>query len=107
MEANEIESDASVSMLFNVTEALGSASGYASGDEEVSLVSSHSYQDSYSPKRVKLDRKRSKLPTVKFRTSWKLPKHITASKRGNTYAYCKLCVSDFNIAHGGLNDIKT
>ena len=50
-------------------------------------------------------RQRSK-PTGKFRTSWKLPERITASKRGNTYAYCKLCVSDFNIAHSGLNDIK-
>ena len=51
------------------------------------------------------DKKRSK-PTGKLRTSWKLPEHITASKRGDTYAYCKLCLSDFNIAHGGLNDIK-
>ena len=42
----------------------------------------------------------------KFITSWKLPEHITESKRGNTYAYCKLCASNFNIAHGGLNDIK-
>ena len=44
-------------------------------------------------------------PTGKFRTTWKLTEHIT-NERGNTYAYCKLWVSDFNIAHRGLNDIK-
>ena len=45
-------------------------------------------------------------PTGRFRTWWKLPEHIISSKRGNTFANCKLCVSDFSITHGGLNDIK-
>ena len=42
-------------------------------------------------------------PTGKFITLWKLPEHVTESKRGNTYAYSKLCASD---SHGDLNDIK-
>ena len=76
-----------------------SSSGYAAGSvgtsdcedeacEDVSLASSNSYGP--SSKRAKVmtsDRKRSK-PTGKFRASWKLPEHMTASKRGNTYAYC-------------------
>jgi hypothetical protein len=41
----------------------------------------------------------------KFRASWKLSVGITASSKGSQYAHCKLCMSDFSVAHGGLNDI--
>ena len=44
--------------------------------------------------------------TGRFKHSWKLPPYITASKRGLKYAYCKLCSSNFDISHGGFNDIK-
>ena len=100
-----------MSTLLDGTEASGSGPGYAAGgssgyEDDVSLASNDSYGP--SSKRAKVTtsgRKRSK-PTGKFRTSWKLPEYITASKRGNTCVYCKLCVSDFNITHSGLNDIK-
>ena len=44
--------------------------------------------------------------TGRFKHSWKLPPYITASKRGTKYAYCKLCSSNFDLSHGGFNDIK-
>ena len=40
--------------------------------------------------------------TRRFKRSWKLPPHITASKRGLKYAYCQLCSSNFDISHGGF-----
>ena len=109
------ESDASVStlLLLDGTTTEASGSGYAAGgssgyeDEHVSLASNDSCQSDPSSKRTKVMASgNQKKPTGKFRTSWKLPEHITASKRGKTYPYCKLCVSDFNIVHGGMNDIK-
>ena len=45
-------------------------------------------------------------PTGKFKSSWKLPEGITASSKGDRYAYCKLCSSHFGVAHGGLNDLS-
>ena len=44
--------------------------------------------------------------TGRFKHSWKLPPYITASKRVTKYAYCKLCSSNFDLSHGGFNDIK-
>ncbi len=41
----------------------------------------------------------------KFKSSWKLPDGIIASSKGDQYAHCKLCKSDFSVAHGGFNDI--
>ena len=72
------------------------ASGNVSLDNE-------SWSDAVGPSSKCLRVRICKL-TGKFITSWKLPEHITESKRDNTYAYCKLCVSDFSILHGGLND---
>ena len=53
-----------------------------------------------SPKRPKVTtqtsacRPKSRSSTGKFKPSWKLPQHVTASKRSSIYAHCKLCVSD-------------
>ena len=44
--------------------------------------------------------------TGRFKHSWKLPPYKAASNRGSKYAYCKLCSSNFDISHGGFNDIK-
>jgi len=33
-------------------------------------------------------------------------KGITKSRTGDTYAFCTICRSDLNIAHGGRDDIK-
>ena len=104
----EAPSDASVSTVLRLdsdcaTTTEASSSGYAAGgsswceDEAVYLVSNDSESDQTGPssKRAKVMTSDSRRkPTRKFKTSWKLP------------AYCKLCESDFNISHGGLNDIK-
>ena len=105
------ESDTSLSFSDNVSTLIdgaeASSSGYATGRSRGCEDEAY---DSHVPssKRTTVmtsGRKRFKL-TGKFKTSWKLPEHITASKRGNTCAYCKLCVSNFNIAHSEFNDIK-
>jgi hypothetical protein len=31
---------------------------------------------------------------------------ISKSDKGNLYAKCTVCLADFNISHGGENDIK-
>ena len=41
-----------------------------------------------------------------FKFSWTLPENITSSAKSNKFAYCKLCLSHFNITHGGINHIK-
>lgn len=40
--------------------------------------------------------------TGKFRSTWHLSSHITASTKKSRYAYCKLCNSHFTDSHGGL-----
>ena len=40
--------------------------------------------------------------TGKFRSTWHLSSHITASTKKSRYAYCKLCNSHFTVSHGGL-----
>lgn len=32
---------------------------------------------------------------------------ICKSSKGNTYAHCSFCISDFSISHGGRNDVTT
>ena len=49
--------------------------------------------------------KRSKV-SGKFKYTWKLPKFITYSNKGNTFVHCKLCTSHFSVSHGGINDVK-
>jgi hypothetical protein len=31
---------------------------------------------------------------------------VNKSDKGNLYAKCTVCIADFNISHGGENDIK-
>ena len=47
-----------------------------------------------------------KASTCKFKRGWTLPKHISSSCKGDTFAYCRLCSSHFSVAHGGFNDVK-
>ena len=55
---------------------------------------------------VAAGRKRGRGGTGRFKHSWKFPPYIAASKRGSKYAYCKLCNSNFDVTHGGFNDIR-
>ena len=79
--------------------AEASSSGYAAGESSdcevddygnVSLASNENSGSDTGPpssKRPKLaatSGRRNYKPTGKFITSWKLPEHITESKRGNT-----------------------
>ena len=41
----------------------------------------------------------------KYQQEWKTNR-ISPSSRGNSYAHCEYCNADFNIGHGGLNDVK-
>ena len=52
------------------------------------------------PKKLKIN------PTGRFKSSWQLPPHIAKSAKGDSFAYCSLCRSDFSVSHGGLNDVK-
>ena len=47
-----------------------------------------------------------RLGTGKFKSSWRLPPHITSSSKGSRFASCKLYASNFCISHGDLNDVK-
>ena len=106
----DYEIDTNVSSLDDDSLTTGEASGSGYAAEGSSLIGedSSSYQSGPSSKRTKVtvSSGSQRKPTGRFRTWWKLPEHIILSKRGNTFAYCKLCVSDFSIAHGGLNDKK-
>ena len=44
--------------------------------------------------------------TGRFMKSWKLPKFITASSKGNKHAYCQLCSKHFSVAYCGFRDIQ-
>ena len=41
----------------------------------------------------------------KFMASWKLPRFITPSTKGDKFVHCKLYRSHFSVAHGGFNDV--
>ena len=41
----------------------------------------------------------------KFKKGWSMP-YIVASSKGDKYAYCKLCNSNFSVSHGGRNDAQ-
>ena len=71
-----------------------------SDSDSVSVASEHEYSSSHAsssdlrpPPRKK---GKSTAGTGKFKSSWCLPPHITASSKGSRFAYC----------NGGLNDIK-
>ena len=49
---------------------------------------------------------KKRKPSGMFKTTWKLPKFITCSDKGNRFAFCKLCSSHFGVSHGGINDVK-
>ena len=86
-----------------------SQSTHSDSDSE-SVASEHEYSSSHassSDLRPPLRKKgKSTAGTGKFKSSWRLPPHITASSKGSRFAYCKVCASNFCISHGGLNDIK-
>ena len=42
---------------------------------------------------------------ARFMSTWTLPPGITASTRGPSFAYCRLCQDHFSVAHGGFNDV--
>ena len=49
---------------------------------------------------------KKRKPSGMFKTTWKLPKFITCSDKGNRFAFCKLCSSHFGVSHGGINDVR-
>ena len=55
--------------------------------------------------RPSVQKKRMTGGTI-FKFSWTLPENITSSAKSNKFAYCKLCLSHFNITRGGINHIK-
>ena len=83
--------------------SVGSASDSEHEDESTSYARPSSSIGQIRPP----PRKKCKsMGTGKFRSSWRLPPHITASSKGSRFAFCKVCTSNFCISHGGLNDIK-
>ena len=48
--------------------------------------------------------KRSKRD-CKYQYEWK-SSGISSSSRGMAYAHCDFCNTDFNVKHGGINDVK-
>ena len=91
------------------TESTASAPATSSA-EPASTTDSHSLCSAGDPgsssDRRQRGRGRGGRGTGRFKRSWKLPPYIAGSKRGTKYAYCKLCSSNFDISHGGFNDIK-
>ena len=85
-----------------VSHSTHSESVSASDSEHESSYASSSLGGLRSPPR----KKGKSMGTGKFRSSWRLPPHITASPKGSRFAFCKGCTSNFCISHGGLNDIK-
>ena len=79
--------------------------------ESVASVSDSEHESSYASSSLgdirQPPRKKGKsMGTRKFRSSWRLPPHITANSNGGRFAFCKVCTSNFCISHGGFNDIK-
>ena len=50
-------------------------------------------------------KKRNPGGSGKFKSNWKLPPHITRSRKGIKFASFKLCQTDFSVSHGGFNDM--
>ena len=50
-------------------------------------------------------KKRAKTKRCNYKSSWQAS-GVSASKRGRNYAHCDSCGTDFNIGHGGSNDVK-
>ena len=68
-------------------------------DGEIEVASSSS-----EPKKARRDLKST--GTGRFKRSWNLPKFITESTKGKTFAYCQLCLKDFMVSHSGFSDIR-
>ena len=47
------------------------------------------------------EKKLKAICTGRFKASWQLPAHIARSAKGESFAYCSLCRSDFSVLHGG------
>ena len=91
------------STTYSESVSVGSASDSEHEDESTSYARPSSSIGQIGPP----PRKKCKSTgTGKFRSSWRLPPHITASSKGSRFAFCKVCTSNFCISHGGLNDIK-
>ena len=91
------------STTYSESVSVGSASDSEHEDESTSYARPSSSIGQIGPP----PRKKCKsMGTGKFRSSWHLPPHITASSKGSRFAFCKVCTSNFCISHGGLNDIK-
>ena len=74
--------------------------------ESVASVSDSKHESSYVSSSLG-DIRPPQRKNGKFRSSWRLPPHITASSNGGRFAFCKVCTSNFCISHGGFNDKKT
>ena len=54
---------------------------------------------------ARLKKRRTVGGSGKFKCSWNLPPHIVRSRKGQQFAKCTLCRSDFSVSHGGFNDV--
>ena len=73
-----------------------------SGGSSSSNPEDSTTDDVLQPSKKKL--KRTKTGRAGSESNWKLPPHITRSRKGIRFASCKLCQSDFSVSHGGFND---
>ena len=89
----------------------GSTVSHSTHFESVASVSDSEHESSYASSSLgdiqPPPRKKGKsMGTGKFRSSWRLPPHITASSNGGRFTFCKVCTSNLCISHGGFNGIK-
>ena len=45
-----------------------------------------------------IEKRRSVGGSGKFKSSWNLPPHIVRSRKGEQFAKCRLCRSDFSVS---------